>query len=105
MIALCQVGDVRGNAHDDTGTLVPQHHRRWKLDRTVDHRHVAVTQPGRFDSHPNLTGAQVAKFDVIANRRLGTVEHDASQLTAAVHIPTALHLRWSLRGVDAPKRS
>src|SRR5690606_27609588 len=55
---------------DDARALVAEDDRRRERNRAVDHRDVAVAQPGVVDAHPDLVRARVAHLDVVPHLQL-----------------------------------
>ena len=68
----CTLRDAGADRLDDAGALVAEHDRRRERDGAVDHRHVAVAQPGPLDAHDDLAGPGlgVAQLDVVADLEL-----------------------------------
>ena len=62
VVADLHLGDRVAHLLDDARALVAEHDRRGERDRAVDHRHVAVAQPGVGDADPHLVpGRGVAR--------------------------------------------
>lgn len=96
MIAGRHVRDTGADGFDHPGPLVPEHHRRRERNRPVDHRQVAVAEPGRRYRDQHLPRSRIADLQVVDHLGLLAVEHDASHLDSLGRPSTrsAMMFRW-----------
>lgn len=91
--------DARADRLDDTRALVAEHHRRGEGDGAVDHRQIAVAQPGGGYRHQDLSGTRVPYLQIVDHLGLCAVEDDASHLGSLGSLGrpstrSAMMLRW-----------
>lgn len=96
MVAGRDMADALADRLDDAGALVPEDHRHGEGDRAVDHRQIAVAEPGRGDGDQDLAGARVPYLQIVNHLRLLAVEDDASHRGSLGRPSTrsAMMLRW-----------
>ncbi len=96
MIAGPHVADAGPDRLHHARALVAEHDGNGEGDRAVDHRQVAVAEPGCGDRHQHLAGARVAHLKVVHDLGPSAVEDDASHLGSLGRPSTrsAMMFRW-----------
>ena len=87
----------------------PEHGRRLPRDGPVDHRQVAVADPGGADGHPDLVGPGIPDAQLVGDLGAVTGVDDASHGTPPSFVDSNRATRWpalacagTLRGRSAP---
>ncbi len=97
MIAGRHMPDARAHGLDHPRPLMSQHHRHRKRNGPVDHRQIAVAQPGGPDADQYLARSRIPHLQIVHDPGLLAVEYDAPHVRSTLGRPStrsAMMLRW-----------